>query len=170
MAKFKRSRRYVDRNVQGRLVLAAMRYWTLSVFLVAGLSLVGWLFVYPGIGTFISSEATAAVYLPMFVTAVAIATLLAPLALWDLVRLSHRFAGPMVRLRRALAELSAGGDPGAIRFRKKDFWHEMADQYNELREYVLELRAAKSENFAGERQSAATTAPEKRELADPVNI
>jgi hypothetical protein len=144
MSKHLRKRRFVDRDVQGRLVLAALRYWTMSVLIVAGLSLVGWVFVYPGIGAFLSGSSPGANYLPMFATALGAAVLMVPVAVIDLIRLSHRFAGPMVRLRRSLAILSQGGDPGPLEFRNGDFWKELASEYNEVRNYVLELRTTAS--------------------------
>lgn len=55
-----------------------------------------------------------------------------PLALIDFVRLSNRFAGPMQQLRRTMQELSRGEPVEPIRFRKGDFWHEFAADFNVL--------------------------------------
>ena len=59
--------------------------------------------------------------------------LLLPAFLWDTMRVSHRFAGPVLRLRRMMRELSLGEDPGELRFRDGDFWMELGDYFNDIR-------------------------------------
>jgi len=53
-----------------------------------------------------------------------------PLALIDLVRVSNRFAVPIVRLRRAMRDLSRGEHVEPIRFRDGDFWQDLAVDFN----------------------------------------
>jgi hypothetical protein len=48
----------------------------------------------------------------------------------DTVKLSHRFAGPIYALRRALRDIAQGEKPRRLSFRKRDFWHGLADEYN----------------------------------------
>jgi hypothetical protein len=62
--------------------------------------------------------------------------LLLPAFLWDTMRLSHRFAGPVLRLRRMMRELAGGEDPGELRFRDGDFWIELGDYFNDIRARV----------------------------------
>ena len=62
--------------------------------------------------------------------------LLMPAFMWDTVRLSHRFAGPVQRLRRMMKELAEGDDPGELRFRDGDFWRELGDHFNGIRARV----------------------------------
>jgi hypothetical protein len=50
----------------------------------------------------------------------------------DTIKLSHRFAGPVVNLRRSMREIAEGGTPRKLQFRRTDFWHELADDYNAL--------------------------------------
>jgi hypothetical protein len=45
--------------------------------------------------------------------------------------ISHRVAGPIYRMRRHLEEAAAGRAPKPIRFRKDDYFQELADAYNE---------------------------------------
>jgi len=47
---------------------------------------------------------------------------LVPVFIWDSLKLSNRFAGPIVRVRRALAQIADGQSPKAIEFRHGDFW------------------------------------------------
>jgi hypothetical protein len=55
---------------------------------------------------------------------------LLPVFVVDTIKLSHRFAGPIYALRRALREIVQGEKPRRLKFRKRDFWHGLADEYN----------------------------------------
>jgi len=70
---------------------------------------------------------------------------LAPVFFWDLCKLTNRFAGPMVRLRRAMRELAEGGDVEPIRFRKGDFWQDFAEDFNRAAQRVREAEARQGE-------------------------
>ena len=54
--------------------------------------------------------------------------------------LSHRIAGPMFRLRKALDAMAAKGELQAVHFRKGDYFTEVAESFNKL---VKELRGGK---------------------------
>ena len=64
--------------------------------------------------------------------------LLLPLIMIDVVRFSHRFVGPMFRMRRAMKALAAGEPVEPISFRKNDFWHDAAENFNTLLRRVKE--------------------------------
>jgi hypothetical protein len=68
--------------------------------------------------------------------------LLLPIFVRDTVRLVNRIAGPWYRLRAALQAINAGEDPGPLRFRRGDFGHELAAEFNVL---VERLHRAESE-------------------------
>jgi len=57
---------------------------------------------------------------------------LLPVFVMDTVKLSHRFAGPIFSLRRAIREVAAGETPRRLKFRHKDFWKDLADDYNAM--------------------------------------
>ncbi len=67
--------------------------------------------------------------------------LLLPAFAWDTVKLSHRFAGPVVRLRRGLDKLGKGESAQKIYFRDDDFWLDMAESYNNVIDRVAELES-----------------------------
>ncbi len=58
--------------------------------------------------------------------------LLLPLIMIDVVRFSHRFVGPMLRMRAEMRALAEGKPVEPIRFRKNDYWHEAAEHFNLL--------------------------------------
>ena len=55
-----------------------------------------------------------------------------PFFLLDTIRLSNRFAGPIVRVRRTLAELAEGKMPEKVTFRKGDFWQALQTDLNRV--------------------------------------
>lgn len=72
---------------------------------------------------------------------VIIMLLILPVFLRDTIRLSNRFAGPMYRLRIGLGALAEKKVQGAIKFRKGDFWHDVADRFNSVRARIDELES-----------------------------
>ena len=48
--------------------------------------------------------------------------ILLPVFLYDTVKLSNRFAGPVIRLRRAMQAISQGNAVEKLQFRENDFW------------------------------------------------
>jgi hypothetical protein len=64
---------------------------------------------------------------------------LVPLFLRDALRVSNRFAGPMVRLRKSIQGLANGEKIPPLVFRQNDYWMESATEFNRLRQFVLGL-------------------------------
>jgi nitrogen fixation/metabolism regulation signal transduction histidine kinase len=50
----------------------------------------------------------------------------------DSIKLSHRFAGPIYSLRRAIRDIADGKPARKLKFRRHDFWHDLADDYNAM--------------------------------------
>ena len=70
--------------------------------------------------------------------------LLAPVIVYDVLTLTNRFAGPVFRLRREMQRMVKHEECNAINFRDGDYWMEMADLFNQIREEMLELRETKN--------------------------
>ena len=49
---------------------------------------------------------------------------------YDIIVVTHRLVGPLLRLRGAMRGLARGETVEPIRFRKGDFWQEFADEFN----------------------------------------
>ncbi len=127
----------VDSRLQGALLCRVLFYWCLCVagiLLLAGIQ-ASW----PG------QQADWPVIInrvllgfgPALIASVA----LLPLVLFDALRFSHRFAGPLTRLTKDAARLADGEDVPPIVFRKGDFWREYAMQFNRVAEEVRRLKA-----------------------------
>ncbi len=69
--------------------------------------------------------------------------IIAPIVAYDILRISNRFTGPMFRLRREMKRLIQGNQAEPLTFREDDFWVEMAELFNQLRDEVEQLREAK---------------------------
>jgi hypothetical protein len=57
---------------------------------------------------------------------------LLPVFIMDSIKLSHRFAGPIFSLRRTIRAVAEGETPRRLKFRRRDFWHELAEDYNAM--------------------------------------
>lgn len=124
----KRSRTLVDTEVQGGLIRRVAIHWVVF-FICNSIALVFWvrLFEQPDGQWSDTVGDTVRRFLPFFVVTVA----LIPAFVWDTLKLSHRFAGPITRLRNALKDLKDGRSIAPLKFRENDFWQEIAANFNE---------------------------------------
>jgi hypothetical protein len=126
MNRCRRSFLFVDREVQGALMLRAAIYWLFCLISIS-LMLIGWS-AYAGPPRRFIDLATDVYF--RYGPAMAASLVLLPLVLIDVVRMSNRFVGPVVRLRGALRELADGRPAQPLNFRDDDFWREMATDFN----------------------------------------
>jgi hypothetical protein len=125
----KRSRQFIDSRVQGALVRQVLRQWVL--FFVATFILllgVGYMF---GERHWTFAQHLADLWDRCGLVYLAILVML-PAFLRDTVKLSHRFVGPVVRVRNELHRLALGQVVEPVRFRKNDYWHDLADALNRV--------------------------------------
>jgi hypothetical protein len=128
MTKIKRSQKFVDTSVQGTIMLRTAIYW---LFCMAALSLVMllWRVITEPAQPFAAHLVRMwAEHAPVFLASL----FLLPILLIDAVALTNRFAGPALRLRRAMRQLADGEPVEPVRFRKRDFWHEFSEDFNRV--------------------------------------
>ncbi len=130
----KRQKLFVDKGVQGALVRRVATYWIVSswgIFCVLAGFPIG---VALAIG--VPTELTVGSLLYQswldFWPSLIASFIVFPVIVWDLLRLSHRFVGPMIRLRNALRDLADGKQVRPIAFRDGDFWCEFAAEFNRV--------------------------------------
>lgn len=126
MASEPRKRLFVDPPVQGAIMRRAVLYWGACLLFVTLPLLIGRTLSRPERLFYEHLGDLWAVYWPVLTSVV----LILPLILYDLARLTNRFAGPVVRLRRALTQMADGNPVEHVRFRTGDFWPELADEFN----------------------------------------
>jgi hypothetical protein len=146
-----RKRSFVDAAVQGRLVLRILLYWAVFMFGIAVVVIIWRLLTYPSRGFNTNCDGMWFPYGP----AVLAALLLLPAAILDIVRFSHRFVGPILRLRRCMRQLARGEHVEPIRFRRGDFWQDLADEFNAVAAR-LQDSAARSDKAAVETEELVT--------------
>lgn len=130
--KTKRRRLLVDQAVQGGIALRLTVYWLCSIIMAFVMMVVVQCVMDPLTPFFTQlSRAQAAVF-----PVVASFLLLLPMVLRDLTRLTNRFAGPVVHLKRALRDLRDETFRGELKFREGDYWHDLADEFNLLASQV----------------------------------
>lgn len=124
-----RSRRlffFVDREVQGALMLRTAIYWLFCLISIS-LMLICWS-AYSGPSRRFVDLATELYF--RYAPALVASLILLPIVLVDIVRMSNRFVGPVVRLRGALRELAENRPAQPLNFRDDDFWRELATDFN----------------------------------------
>lgn len=134
-----RSKEYVDPQVQGalwrRLVLHWLAFTSVAAALVVGLE---WMSdPFQQVGAVIASAWWT--YSPLLL----VLACLLPVFIFDSIRLSHRFAGPVFRLRKVMKELAQGTIPARVEFRENDFWREMATDVNRVIEQMEDASVAR---------------------------
>jgi len=70
--------------------------------------------------------------------------MLLPIVMMDVLRMSNRFVGPVLRLRKGLREVAEGRPAQPLNFRDDDFWREMATDFNRAAAHVARAAAERS--------------------------
>jgi hypothetical protein len=149
-----RKQYFIDPKVQGALMLRVAGYWFFCLLTMTIALLIWRLLTGPARMFYLHFDDLWYWYGPAAISSM----LLLPLVLFDCVRMTNRFAGPLYRLRRELRKLAAGEKVPPIAFRAGDFWHDFAEEFNAVsrRMEILAERAeqagrsaAKSDRLGG---------------------
>jgi hypothetical protein len=124
----RRSIFFIDRKVQGALVLRTVIYWLFCLFSVA-LMLICWRALTGPLQPF---RVMAADVYHQHGAVLLASLILLPISAMDVLRLSNRFVGPVARMRAALAELAAGRSIEPVHFLDDDYWRDLAGNLNEV--------------------------------------
>lgn len=135
---FKRTRLFVDAKVQGALLLRAAMYWVLALLAITLMLLVWRITTGPARIFYTHFDDMWFHFGPALVASF----VLLPIALIDVLKLSNRFVGPLLRLRREMRALARGEHVEPIEFRDHDYWRDMADEFNALVRLVEQQRRA----------------------------
>ncbi len=131
-----------DKQVQGTLVVRLVMYWCLAWLAVLTLAIVVAAFfglAVEGVSVWdVITRMLNYFWLPILVSVMVL-----PILVRDCIRLSNRFTGPVLRLRRGLKALASGEAADRITLRKGDFWQETADDFNRVLEMMEEFQNAK---------------------------
>ncbi len=128
---------WVDRSVQGVLVGRVILYW-LYALLYVGIGSACFQYNQNPDWTLVKhSQVLFGQIWPWLPTAI----FLLPLAIYDVVRLSNMFAGPVYRLRKHFAELRNDIACAPFTTREDDYWRDLAAPINDMQAEILRLRS-----------------------------
>lgn len=122
----RRKKEFIDPEVQGALTRRLILHWVVFVGIAAVLAFaIKWLSD-PLLS--ISQHWSEAWY--TYGPILMVLACLAPIFIYDAVKLSNRFTGPVYRLRQATKQMAAGELPDVVEFRGADFWKDLAGDFN----------------------------------------
>ncbi len=135
MAQLRRKRNFVDFEVQTSLLRRMALQWV-AFLAVNSLALYCWTYLISGAEDSLGGHMSR--FLQLYLPVLIVSAALLPVFLLDAAKLSNRFVGPILRVRRALAEAARGDKVRPLHFRENDFWRSLADDLNN----VLKLEAS----------------------------
>lgn len=144
-----RRQQFVDRQVQGAIALRCIGYWFFCLLTIMFMLLIWRIFTGPARLFYTHFDEMWFQYGPALVASL----LLLPIVVVDSVRVSNRFAGPILRLRRTMNQVAAGEKVQPISFRQDDYWHDLAESFNAMLKQI-----------ESRQQTGGAPAPESEEL------
>lgn len=129
MLQKRRSRKLIDFEVQASLVARLCMHWILFLMATA-IAMFLWiqLFESPTDNLNTALNRFTTTFTPLLIVALAIL----PVFVYDAVKLSNRFTGPVFRLRQTLTSLANGQPAAPLEFRSNDFWQSLATDFNRV--------------------------------------
>lgn len=149
--KAQRKRLFVDAKVQGALLVRGVAYWLFALLAISLLLLCWRVWAVPGRPFAFHLDHLWYFYAPALFASL----LLLPIVLVDIVKLSSRFVGPLVRLRNGMRALARGERVKPIRFRKGDFWQDFAQEFNAVAARMDQLQSERTGAEEDEAELAA---------------
>ena len=123
-----RKQLFVDPKVQGALVYRVILYWVFCLIAMSLMLLCWRILTGPARLFYTHFDDMWFFHGPALVASL----LLLPLVVIDIIRLSNRFTGPLLRLRRSMRALASGEHVEPLHFREGDFWKDFADEFNQV--------------------------------------
>ena len=124
----RRTKHFIDSNVQGALARRILLHWLAFLGVAFLVSFILQVLTNPFQPLATHARDLWWTHGPFLLVTV----FLLPVFVVDSIKLSHRFAGPIFALRRAIREVAAGSTPRKIKFRRRDFWQDLAGDYNAM--------------------------------------
>lgn len=151
MRNSRRKKRLIDPQVQGAFVKRLLIYWACCTLLATIPLAAIHTFARPDLRPFEHFIQVVLRHWPILLMSLAIL----PVVVLDAIRFSHRFAGPIFRVRSELKRHARGETIRPLQFRAKDFWRDLAVQINVLVNRV-EAAEANSDAQVGNRGNRET--------------
>lgn len=130
----------VDNQLQGAIIRAAIVHWMVFTAAVFALALIVQFCLDPFAGFGTTLRLTARTFAPVLLALLT----LTPVFVMDLLRVSNRAFGPLLRVRRTLQDMAGGRAVTPLAQRASDGPHELVDTLNELIELTQSARDSTS--------------------------
>jgi hypothetical protein len=157
-----RTRLYIDRPIQFAIIVRALTYWTVCLTMqILAVTFLPVLFHPPENFYAIGEHFWWTLGFGMLGSIVAL-----PLIVMDILRLSHRWVGPVFRLRSYLRSLRNRQPVGRLSFRAGDFWQDLAADVNSV---VMELTEARA-RLADSPSLSSTILPESKSTREVIEV
>jgi len=128
MSSPQRTRVFVDPAVQGALVRRLVIHWVAFFAVAALIAFCLQVLVNPFLPIGEHLGRTTQTHGPFLL----VLLLMLPIFVSDTISLSHRFSGPIFRLRQTIRRLADGEAHRPLAFRELDFWQGMAADFNRM--------------------------------------
>ena len=133
---------FIDRDVQGTLARQLCFHWMTLAFC---------LFVFTSVVHIVSNSLSGTAvqwdnYWRQNGKIFIVMAFVTPVFVWDAIKMSHRFTGPIIRLRQGLSQMGEGQQVQKLKFRDGDFWHDIAASFNKARKRLLDAELAAAAN------------------------
>lgn len=156
-----RQKFWIDRSVQGVLIGRIVLYWTVGLLYLGLGSACFQYYAHPDW----TIEAHAWALFEKIWPWIPSLVLFMPLVIYDIIRLSNLFAGPIYRLRMHLDEVMENPECRPLTFREDDYWQDLVKPINYLQNEIIALREVLRQTMAAAalvQQGAAELEPDNR--------
>lgn len=134
--RYKRRQVFVNRPVQGRLLLRFLGLWGLYHLVLWHVMFLFRFFQYfRDILNGGAPQSFGGLYMEFareHYLILVCAVMVLPILLWEVLKLSHRFVGPLVQFKRCLSHLARGERVTEVHIRKGDFLVDLQNSFNEF--------------------------------------
>src|SRR5437867_465608 len=134
--KYERSRLFVDAAFQGRLIFRLVMYWVIyHVALWHAVFLYSLISAAIGYDPAVATKSFGTLYWEFTTQHVAVILCflaMLPILGRDLLKFSHRLAGPLVRFRNTMEQMAAGKPVQAVTLRRADLPNHFLATFNKL--------------------------------------
>src|SRR3954470_4529574 len=142
-----RKKRFIDSHVQGALTRRIIFHWLVFMLVTSVVAFVLQVLSDPFRGLTSHMKDLWWSQGPFLL----VMLFLLPVFVMDAIKMSHRFAGPIFSLRRAIRGVAEGEAPRKMKFRKHDFWQDLAHDYNAMLTKLGALKEDESETADDEK-------------------
>lgn len=152
-----RKKKFVDPKVQGALIRRLVIHWVLFIAVASVVAFCMQVLSNPFRSVSEHARQLWWTHGPFLMVMV----FLLPVFVHDTVKLSHRFAGPIYRLRHTIRSIAEGSPARRLKFRDFDFWQGLAEDFNKMVEQLSKGADFKTDSFQeSETDGLAEESPE----------